>query len=197
MKALFRTFSGLWSLLVGLAITGKYFFSRDVTVYYPRETIEPELLQSFRGPIELVGLDKEPATPRCISCMLCVQACPSNCIKVTRSPAPKLTPEQKKTMEEAEARGEKVKKPAAPKNPAAWTYDYSLCSLCGSCVEACPVDSIRFSNTIYLAGTSRDNFQFDLLARLRRLAAKDQAMGDPSGPIPDAVSETASSGGAA
>ena len=170
MKVLVKKLAEVWSLLVGLAITGKYFLSRDVTVYYPRQTIEPERLHSYRGPIELVGLDNDPAVPRCISCMMCAQCCPSGCIKVVKSPAPKPTPEEQKAMAEAEARGEKVKKPAAPKNPSVWEYDYTLCSLCGTCVEVCPVDSIRFSRNYYLAGTSPSDFHFNLLARLRRLS---------------------------
>lgn len=177
MNLVQRTLSQIWSLLVGLGITGKYIFKRDVTVYYPRQTVAKEDMVTFRGPIELIGLDADPATPRCISCMLCAQACPSNCITVTKSPAPKPTEEEKQAMAEAEARGEKVKKPSAPKYPAGWTYNFTLCSLCGSCVESCPVDSIRFSNNIYLAGTSRQDFHFDLLARLRRLALKNASTG--------------------
>ncbi len=194
MNAVARKLSDLWGMLVGLGITGKYFLSKDVTVYYPRRTVAPESLLSFRGPIELVGLDDKPATPRCISCMMCVQACPSNCIAVTKSPPPKPTEEERKAMAEAEARGEKVKKPAAPKNPAAWTYDYTLCSLCGTCVETCPVDSIRFSHNYYVAGTTRSDFQFDLLARLRRLAGKAET---PKDTTPSPAPQSSSSGGEA
>jgi NADH-quinone oxidoreductase subunit I len=166
---------GLWSLLVGLGITGKYFIAPKKTVYYPREVIGPEATQAFRGPIELVPLPKDPATPKCISCMLCVTACPSGCIKVTKSPAPVMTPEERKAFEDATARGENPKKPAAPRNPAGWEYDFTYCSLCACCVEACPVNSIRFSHDIYLAGTRRADFKVDLLARLKRLAAKNPA----------------------
>jgi NADH-quinone oxidoreductase subunit I len=87
-------------------------------------------------------------------------------LTVVKQKAPKPTPEQKKAMEEAEARGEKVKKPVAPKDPASFAYDFSLCSLCGTCVESCPANSLRFSNEIYQAGFDRKDFQFDLLARL-------------------------------
>ena len=127
---------GIWSLIVGLAITGRFAVSRHKTVHYPRKVIEKENTDSFRGPIELVGLPKDPATPKCISCMLCVQACPSDCITVKKSPAPVMTPEQQKAFDEATARGENPKKPAAPRNPAVYTYDYTYCSLCACCVEA-------------------------------------------------------------
>ena len=76
-------------------------------------------------------------------------------------------------MAEAEARGEKPKKIPAPKNPAAYTYNFTFCSLCACCVEACPTNSIRFSHELYVAGTRREDFHYDLLARLRRHAAKN------------------------
>lgn len=167
-----KTVLGLWSLVVGLFITGKYFVSSHRTTYYPREVVRKEDTEAFRGPIELVGLPKDPTTPKCISCMLCVQACPSNCITVKRSPAPVMKPEQQKEFDEAAARGENPKKPAAPKNPSLWRYDFTYCSLCACCVEACPVNSIRFSNELYLSGTRREDFNMDLLARLKRTADK-------------------------
>ena len=175
IKCITNLGKGLWSLVVGLGITGKYAVSPHKTVYYPREVVEPEATQSFRGPIELVGLPKDPATPKCISCMLCVMACPSGCIKVKKSPAPKMTADEQKAFDEATARGENPKKPAAPRNPAAYEYDFTYCSLCACCVEACPVKGIAFSDDIYLAGTRREDFKVDLLARLKRLADKKTA----------------------
>ena len=166
---------GLWSLVVGLFITGRYALSRHKTVRYPHKVVAREDTDTFRGPIELVGLPKDPATPKCISCMLCVQACPSGCITVKKQAAPKMTEEQQKAFDEATARGENPKKPAAPRNPAEYHYDFTYCSLCACCVEACPVNSIRFSHDIYLAGTRREDFKVDLLARLKRLAAKNPA----------------------
>ena len=180
-----NTVKGLWSLLVGLSITGRFLVSRHVTVHYPRKVVSREASESFRGPIELVGKPNDPETPKCISCMLCVAACPSGCIKVVRNKAPKLTPEEETAFAEAEARGESPKRPAAPKNPAAYEYDFTYCSLCACCVEACPVDSIRFSNELYIAGTSREDFHYDLLARLERKArraALDAASAEASAP---------------
>lgn len=176
MKSLINAVKGVWSLLVGLNITGRYILKPWRTTFYPREVVEKEATDSFRGPIELVGLPKDPKTPKCISCMLCVQACPSNCITVKKSPAPVMTPEQQKEFDEAVARGENPKKPAAPKNPSLWHYDFTYCSLCACCVEACPVGSIKFSHELYLAGTRREDFNLDLLARLKRTAEKEAAL---------------------
>ncbi len=172
IRKICRNVLDLWSLIVGLKVTGKYFFKPTVTVYYPHQEVPEEVNASYRGHIELVGKPDDPGTPLCISCLMCVTACPSGCITVVKNKPPKLSPEEEKAMKEAEARGEKVKKPAAPKNPLQWKYDYSLCSLCGTCVEACAVDSIRFSHDIYVVGHSRKDFDYDLLARLKSLAEK-------------------------
>jgi NADH-quinone oxidoreductase subunit I len=185
MRCIIRKLTELWSLVVGLFITGKYFVSPHVTVHYPRAVVEPENTATFRGPIELVGLPKKPDTPKCISCMLCVTACPSKCISIKKSPAPTLSAAEEKALAEAEARGETVKRPSAPRNPALWQYDFTLCSLCGCCVEACPVGSIRFSNELYLSGLSRGDFHWDLLARLKRLARKNNPA---AAPVPAAPS---------
>jgi NADH-quinone oxidoreductase subunit I len=160
----------LWSLIVGLQVTGKYFTKPQVTLHYPRKTLDDENLLTYRGHIELVGLPKKPGTPKCISCGMCQTVCPSGCISLSKRKPPKLTEEQEKAKAEAEAKGEKFKKPAAPKDPATFSYDYTLCSLCGCCVENCPVDSIRFSNNIYLSATSRTPYHYDLLDRLKTQA---------------------------
>lgn len=175
IKKFFQTLVDLWSLIVGLEITGKYFCKRHVTVHYPRKQVDPAVTATYRGPIELVGKPKEPSKPKCIACMMCVSACPSGCITVVKAKPPKLSPEEEQAIKDAEARGEKPKKPAAPKEPSKWKYDFSLCSLCGTCVETCPVDSIKFSNELYVVGTSRKDFDFDLLARLKGQAEKQGA----------------------
>ena len=179
---------GLWSLVVGLAITGRFAVSRHKTVRYPFAVIDEPDTETFRGPIELVGTPKDPSTPKCISCMLCVQACPSNCITVKKRPAPVMTPEQQKEFDEATARGENPKKPSAPKDPAVYNYDFTYCSLCACCVEACPVNSIKFSHELYLAGTRREDFNIDLLARLKRIAKAKPAK-EKAAPTPTPVAE--------
>jgi NADH-quinone oxidoreductase subunit I len=94
-----------------------------------------------------------------------MQTCPSGCITVVRRKAPKLAAEQ--TQPATEAGDEKAKKPAVPKEPERFIYDYSLCSLCGLCAEVCPVQSICFSSYAYLVSQRREEFRMDLLAKLR------------------------------
>ena len=161
-----------WSLIVGLKITGKYFCKPLITVHYPRQVLDDENLSTYGGHVELIGKPKDPAMPKCISCMMCVTNCPSRCLTVVKQKAPKPTPEQEAEWKAAEEAGEKVKKPKAPKNPAKFMYDYTLCSLCGTCIDNCPAKSLKFSNNIYWVATSRKEMKIDLLARLKEQAAE-------------------------
>lgn len=150
-----RAARGMWSLVVGLNITGKYFLQPNVTIHYPRQEVDN--LATFRGHIELIPEDNDPLAPRCISCGTCAKACPSGCITVTKKKAPVPTAEET----------EQGIKPKAPKDPETFRLDFTLCSLCGQCVMSCPANAIRFSQNINIAGYSRQDFQFDLVARLR------------------------------
>ncbi len=154
-----------WSLLVGLGVTGDKLYRPTITVHYPRAQVDN--LSSFRGPIQLVGSDKDPKKPRCIACMMCMNTCPSGCLTVVKKKAPKPTAQQLQAEADAVAKGQKVKKAAAPKEPETFTYDFSLCSLCGLCTEVCPVDSLAFSNDVYLVTRDRSSLVMDLLAKLQ------------------------------
>ena len=180
-----------WSLIVGLKITGKYFCKPLITVHYPREVIDSENLSTFGGHVEQIGKPKDPATPKCISCMMCATNCPSRCLTVVKQKAPKPTPEQEQAMAEAKEKGEKVVKPKAPKNPAKFTYDYSLCSLCGTCIDVCPVKSLKFSNNIYWVATSRKEMKLDLLARLKEQATELSAQAPKTEAEPAAAGKEA------
>ncbi|MGE4506172.1 MAG: 4Fe-4S binding protein [Desulfovibrionaceae bacterium] len=171
-KTIVQPIVDCWSLFVGLKVTGEYFAKKNITVHYPRETVPADVEQSFGGHVELVAKPKDPLTPKCISCMMCVTNCPSKCLTVVKQKAPKLTPEQEAEKARCEEAGEKFKEPKAPKNPAKFLYDYSLCSLCGTCIENCPAGSLRYSHNIYFVGTDRKEFKLDLLKRLEKQAAK-------------------------
>jgi NADH-quinone oxidoreductase subunit I len=172
----------VWSMLVGLSITLRNFMAPQETVHYPRQTIDDDNLRTFSGPIELVASETDPLIPKCVSCMTCVSACPSSCLSVTKQTPPAPTAEELAEQQEAEARGEKVKKKPAPKNPGSFTYNYTTCSLCSTCVSVCPVGSLRHSHDIYLAGFSRQEYLYDLLTRLQLQARPaGSAHSTPSG----------------
>jgi NADH-quinone oxidoreductase subunit I len=140
-QALKEIFTGFYSLLVGLWITLRQFFRPTVTVHYPRQTLK--IPPRFRGHIELV---RNPATgqPICFACKLCERACPSDCI----------------TVEGAKVQG------ARKRSVTAYKLDFTRCSLCGSCVEACREGAIRFSREYNLAGWTKEEFVLDLFKRL-------------------------------
>ena len=166
IKEAIKTVSDLWSLMVGLKVTGRYFMEPQVTVRYPWKEVDN--INTFKGHLELVST-KDPFKTKCISCGMCALACPSNCLTVVKRKAPKPTPEEEKAQAEAKANGEKVKD-KTPKDPEKFLYDFSLCSLCGTCMENCPAGALRFTGDVYKAGYSRNDFQFELVAHMQSKA---------------------------
>ena len=156
--------TGLKSLFVGLGITGKAFCQPQVTVIYPKEEVDN--LSTFRGHVELVGKEDDPAVPRCVACGACVKACPSDCLTIL-CPVP-----VKEGQEDAPvAMGPAPQK--GSKTPGAVFVDFALCSLCGQCAKTCPVDSLRFSDNPYMVALDRKEFRIDLMARLKRQAEEE------------------------
>lgn len=166
IKEALNTVSDLWSLMVGLRVTKKYFLDPQVTVRYPWKAVAN--IDSYKGHLELVGA-KAPGKAKCISCGMCALACPSNCLTVVKRKAPKPTPEEEQALAEAKAKGEKPKD-KTPKDPEKFLYDFTLCSLCGTCMENCPVGALAFTGNPYLAGYSREDFHFDLVQVLKNQA---------------------------
>lgn len=176
-------FQAVKSLLVGLSVTGDNFTKKLVTVHYPRQTVDT--VQTYRGHVELVA--NEDGASACIACGTCARACPSECISVhgekdyaesagkTSHPATyfvdRLIPAGKKMHPERKQSFQR---------PTAFKLDYTLCSLCGTCVEVCPVEALRFSENVYLAGYTSNAYRFDLLSRLRETAGATDNSGRTS-----------------
>lgn len=113
-----KTFS-LYDLLVGMRVTGVYFWKKKVTIQYPEE--KTPVSPRFRG---LHALRRYPnGEERCIACKLCEAVCPALAITIDSEP-----------REDGSRRTTK--------------YDIDLfkCIYCGFCEEACPVDSIVLTN---------------------------------------------------
>ena len=124
-----------------------------MTVQYPHETLP--IPARFRGHIELVR-DPETGKAICYACKLCERACPSDCIIV----------------EGAKLEG------AKKKSVTVYKLDFTKCSLCGSCVEACRDAAIRYSRDYNLAGLHKEEFIMDLFAKL-------EAEAQAAGVVPD------------
>jgi len=129
------------SLITGLAITAREFFRPVVTEQYPWEV--PTMTPLFRGHIELIA-NEETGEPNCVVCGMCQRACPSVCISLDG------------------------KKNESGKGKVLTRYilDFTKCSLCGSCVESCNFNALRFSKDYNLASFDKNDFIMDLMKRL-------------------------------
>jgi NADH-quinone oxidoreductase subunit I len=172
MKSPFsEIYGGVKSLFIGMRITLGQFFKPIVTVQYPHAALK--IPPRFRGHIELV---RDPSTGKaiCFACKLCERACPSDCI----------------TVEGAKLDG------AKKRSVTSYRLDFTKCSLCGSCVEACRDGAIRFSREYNLASVSKEDYIMDLM---KRLEAEAREAGEPTAAPatlePNPKSDTRSPGG--
>jgi NADH-quinone oxidoreductase subunit I len=131
--------TGAKSLLAGFAVTLRALLSPVVTVQYPRVKIP--VPAGYRGHPHLV-MEEDTGRPRCIACGSCMRLCPSQCITV---------------------QGEK-KEGDKRKYPSVFQVDFTRCSLCGTCSEVCPAAALAYSDAYGLAGFTREEFHYDLLA---------------------------------
>jgi NADH-quinone oxidoreductase subunit I len=162
LKALKEIYQGSRSLVTGMRITLGQFFKPTITVHYPHETLK--IPPRFRGHIELVR-DPETGKAVCFACKLCERACPSDCIVVEGA---KLDGAKKRSVSK-------------------YILDFTKCSLCGSCVEACRDGAIRFSRDYNLAATSKEDFIMDLFNKLQAEAQVSGEAGPVSTPSPAAA----------
>ncbi|MDR1850411.1 MAG: NADH-quinone oxidoreductase subunit NuoI [Zoogloeaceae bacterium] len=146
LKHFIRSFT-LWELLQGLAVTGRYFFTRKVTVRYPEEKT-PQGFR-FRG---LHALRRYPdGEERCIACKLCEAVCPTKAI----------------TIELAE-------RDDGSRRTTRYDIDLGKCVFCGFCEEACPVEAIVETRVLEYCGRTRSDLYYSkekLLANGERHAA--------------------------
>jgi NADH-quinone oxidoreductase subunit I len=148
--------TGFVSLLTGMRITLQQFFKPQVTVHYPHQSLK--MAKRYRGHIVLIR-DQETGRSLCVACNSCEKACPSGCIVVDGI---KREGEKKKSVTE-------------------FKLDFTKCSLCGSCVEVCPVDALDFSKDYNLASTSKESFyQIDLYKKVTEEGEVAEA-GKPGG----------------
>jgi NADH-quinone oxidoreductase subunit I len=105
----------LWELILGLRLTGRYLFSRKITIQYPEEKTPQS--PRFRG---LHALRRYPnGEERCIACKLCEAVCPALAITIEAQPRDDGT-----------------------RRTTRYDIDLFKCIFCGFCEESCPVDSI-------------------------------------------------------
>ena len=144
----------LKELFKGLALTGRYAFSRKITIQYPEEKTPAS--PRFRG---LHALRRYPnGEERCIACKLCEAVCPALAITI-----------------ESDLRADGTRRTTR------YDIDLTKCIFCGFCEESCPVDSIVETRILEYHGESRGDLIYTkpmLLAvgdRYEELIAKARA----------------------
>ncbi len=125
---------GVWSLLIGMKVTGSYFFRpwKIVTQQYPenrkggrgRSKKKLEMFERFKG--ELMLLHNEKNQHKCTGCGICVMNCPNGTIEViTRTDV----------LEDGKKKRELEK----------YIYRLGMCAFCSLCVKTCPSNALTFS----------------------------------------------------
>ena len=118
VREFFGTFL-LLELVKGMALTGRHFFARKITIQFPEEKTPQS--PRFRG---LHALRRYPnGEERCIACKLCEAVCPALAITI-----------------ESEQRSDGTRRTTR------YDIDLTKCIFCGFCEESCPVDSIVETN---------------------------------------------------
>lgn len=111
---------GFWSLIVGLGVTFRASFRKNVTIQYPHVPVPVSPI--YRGPVRLIS-EEVGGDHKCIGCLACQRICPTHAIPI-------LT----------------TKKNEENKNvPVDFVIDDALCCFCSLCVEVCPTIALEHS----------------------------------------------------
>ena len=123
----------LRELVKGLSLTGRYAFSRKITIQYPEE--KTPISPRFRG---LHALRRYPnGEERCIACKLCEAVCPALAITI-----------------------ESDQREDGTRRTTRYDIDLTKCIFCGLCEESCPVDSIVETHILEYHGERRGDLYY-------------------------------------
>lgn len=127
---------GIKTLLTGLKVTGKEFFTKKVTEQYPENRNTLVMFDRFRGTLAMPH--DENGHNKCIACGLCQMACPNDTIHITTETI----------TDEETGRKKKVL--------VKYEYDLGSCMFCQLCVNACPHNAIEFDTQFEHAVYTRE-----------------------------------------
>jgi NADH-quinone oxidoreductase subunit I len=135
MKLLKNAYSFLLrEIVIGHALTLRYFFKKKITLNYPYE--KGPISPRFRGEHALRRYPN--GEERCIACKLCEAICPAQAITI-----------------EAEERAD------GSRRTTKYDIDMLKCIYCGLCQEACPVDAIVESSNFEFSTETREELYYN------------------------------------
>lgn len=134
-------FCGLGSLLKGMGITIREFFTKKTTEKYPENRATLQMFDRFRG--ELVMFHNEQNEHRCVACGICQMNCPNDTLTVEAEMITTEDGKKKKVLKR-------------------YLYDHGSCLYCQLCVRSCPHQAIAFIPTYEHAVFTREKLVVQL-----------------------------------
>ena len=131
--------------LEGLLVTLKTALRKPVTHQYPEPDKRHQVALRYMGFPALLW-DGDVPEPYCTGCMVCVRACPTQCMSAQMTDNPKFEAEESRRRKIIE------------------TFEINLgrCILCGICVDVCNFDAIEMSHEHELSKYERNGNRVDL-----------------------------------
>ncbi len=118
-------FKGIYSLLVGMSVTIREFFTKKVTEQYPDNRQTLIVSDRYKGNLTMPHDANNEHT--CTACGLCQMNCPNGTITVESE------------MVEIDGKKKKVL--------VNYTYNLGQCTFCNLCVLSCPSKAIEFDRS--------------------------------------------------
>jgi NADH-quinone oxidoreductase subunit I len=141
MKSIYKYLSdvvkAVWTLMVGMRVTGSYFFRpwTIVTQQYPENRKTLKMYDRFKG--EVILTHDGNNHHKCNGCGICEINCPNGSIEII----------SKKVLSE-DGKSQRI----IDKH----IYHLSMCTFCALCVKNCPSNALAFAQTFEHAVFDRD-----------------------------------------
>ena len=129
MNSFFKYFADIFravkSLLTGMKVTGRYFFSPGeiVTQQYPENRKTLKMYDRFKG--EVIMPHNEQNEHRCTGCGICENSCPNGSIEILQDKIDMPDGKKKRIIDKH-------------------IYHLSMCTFCGLCIKTCPSDALAW-----------------------------------------------------